>query len=431
MRERIPQCPFPATVAAGTLRLCSEEARVVVTADVAVVGLGAMGAAALYQLSRRGVRAVGIDRFAPPHSLGSSHGETRITRQAVGEGAAYAPLVLRSHAIWRELQGATGSRLLVDCGFVLIGATQRASSHHGKPDFLRATTAVARQFAIAHEVLDRADLARRFPQFTDLAPDDMGYYEPGAGFLHPEACIAAQLAEAQRLGARTLLDTRVGAIAQRNETVRIETTTGPVEAASVIVTAGAWTAKLLGPPFDRLLRVTRQALHWFAPDDPAAFHPARCPVFFRMHGPGDSDYFYGFPTPQGGAGVKLATEQYDSATDAETADRSLPPGEATTMYATQIAGRLAGVTPHVLRSEACLYTNTPDSGFLIDAHPAMPRVLVVSACSGHGFKHSAAIGEAAAEHVTAGHSRLDLSAFRLDRFTVPMNFTDPPAHRER
>jgi sarcosine oxidase len=397
--------------------MCSKEARMVVTADVAVVGLGAMGAAALYQLARRGVRAVGIDRFAPPHSLGSSHGETRITRQAVGEGAAYAPFVLRSHTIWRELEAATGSRLLVACGFVLVGSTQRAASHHGKPDFLRATTAVARQFAIAHEVLDRNDLARRFPQFTNLAPDDMGYCEPGAGFLHPEACIAAQLAEAQRLGARTMLDTRVGAITQRNEIVRIETTAGPVEAASVILTAGAWTAKLLGAPFDRLLRVTRQTLHWFTPDDPAAFRPARCPVFFRMHGSGDSDYFYGFPIPEGGAGVKIATEQYDVETDAETVDRSVPPGEAATMHATHIAGRLAGIPAHPLRSEACLYTNTPDSGFVIDAHPVMPRVLVVSACSGHGFKHSAAIGEAAAEHVITGHSTRDLSAFRLNRFT--------------
>ena len=149
------------------------------TTDIAVIGLGAMGAAALYQLARRGVRATGIDRFAPPHSLGSSHGETRITRQAVGEGAAYAPLVLRSHEIWRELEAATGASLLVACGGVMIGPMHRASSHHGKPDFLRTTTAVAHQFAIPHEVLTRDDLTSRFPQFTNLAPDDVGYYEPG------------------------------------------------------------------------------------------------------------------------------------------------------------------------------------------------------------------------------------------------------------
>jgi len=389
-----------------------------VTTEVVVIGLGAMGAAALYQLGRRGVRAVGIDRFAPPHSLGSSHGETRMTRQAAGEGAAYAPLVLRSHAIWRDLEAATGARLLVACGGVMIGPMHRSSSHHGKPDFLRTTTAVARQFAIPHEVLTRDELIHRFPQFTNLAPDDVGYYEPGAGFLHPEACIAAQLTEAGRLGARTLLDTRVTAIVQRNDTVLVETTAGPVQAARAIVTAGAWTEGLLGPPFDRLLRVTRQVLHWFAPDDPGTFQTGRCPVFIRMHGAGDSDYFYGFPIPEGGSGVKIATEQYDTATNAEEANRAVDPDEATWMHATHIAGRLAGITPRTLRSEACLYTNTPDSGFVIDTHPAMPRVLVVSACSGHGFKHSAAIGEAAAEHATTGGTTIDLAGFRLDRFDI-------------
>ncbi len=401
------------------------------TTDIAVIGLGAMGAAALYQLARRGARATGIDRFAPPHSLGSSHGETRITRQAVGEGAAYAPLVLRSHEIWRELEAATGASLLVACGGVMIGPMHRASSHHGKPDFLRTTTAVARQFAIPHEVLTRDDLTSRFPQFTNLAPDDVGYYEPGAGFLHPEACIAAHLAEARRYGSRTLLDTRVTAISQRNDTVRIETTAGPVEAAGAIVTAGPWTAPLLGSPFDRLLRVTRQVLHWFAPDDPETFHPVRCPIFIRMHGPGDSDYFYGFPIPEGGAGVKVATEQYDAATDTETVDRSTRGEEAAGMHAVHIAGRLAGVTPRALRSEACLYTNTPDSGFVIDTHPVMSRVLVVSACSGHGFKHSAAIGEAAAEHATTGRAKLDLAGFRLDRFVTPMPIVNALQGRAR
>jgi sarcosine oxidase len=295
---------------------------------------------------------------------------------------------------------------------------------------LRTTTAVAREFAIPHEVLTRDELVRRFPQFTNLAPDDVGYYEPGAGFLHPEACIAQQLAEAGQLGARMLLDTRVVGIRQRNDTVLVETTAGPVEAERVIVTAGAWTAALLGPSFDRLLRVTRQVLHWFAPENPGAFQTARCPVFIRMYGADDSDYFYGFPIPEGGAGVKIASEQYDTVTNAEEANRTVDPAEPARMHATHIAGRLAGITPRTLRSEACLYTNTPDSGFVIDAHPAMPRVLVVSACSGHGFKHSAAIGEAAAEYATTGRTTLDLAAFRLDRFNNAL-LTSPSGRSRR
>lgn len=387
------------------------------TADVVVIGLGAMGAAALYQLAQRGVSAIGIDRFAPPHDHGSSHGETRVTRQAVGEGAMYAPLVLRSHDIWRTLEAATGARLLVACGGLIIGPSQRASCHHGKPDFIRSTEAVARQFAILHEILPHDELRRRFPRFTGLEPDDIGYYEPGAGFVHPEACITAQLGEAARRGASTLPNTRVTAIAQHGDTVRIDTTAGRVEAAHAIVSAGAWTAPLLGAPFNRLLRVTPQVLHWFAPEDPAPFDPAHCPIYFRMHGRGDSDYFYGFPIPAGTIGVKVATEQFDVTTDAETDDGEVPAALASQMHAAHIAGRLNGVSARALRSLACRYTSTPDSGFLIDTHPDMSRVLIVSACSGHGFKHSAAIGEAVAERVATGHSTLDLSAFELARFS--------------
>jgi sarcosine oxidase len=383
------------------------------THHVAVIGLGAIGAAALYQLARRGVPALGIDRYDPPHGLGSSHGETRITRQAVGEGAAFVPLVRRSQAIWGELQASTGAALFTACGMLLIGSLGQSSSHHGRPDFVAATERVARQFSVPHEMLDHTAIARRFPQFTNLPADAAGYYEPGAGFLRPEACVAAQLAAAAQLGASIMRNTRVGAITPRRGGLRLTTTAGAIDAERAIVAAGAWTAPLLGPPFDRLLRVTRQVLHWFEPAAPAVFAPGRCPVFIDMWGPGDSDYFYGFPIPPGEVGVKLATEQYEVTTDAETADRAVSASEAADMYATHVAGRLAGVRPRILRSAACLYTNTPDANFLIDSHPAMPGVLVVSACSGHGFKHSAAIGEAVAELVTTGRSAIDLAPFRI------------------
>ncbi len=386
------------------------------TADVAVIGLGAMGAAALYQLASRGVRAIGIDRFDPPHDRGSSHGETRITRQAVGEGDGYAPLVLRSHAIWRDLESMTGKRLLTACGALVIGPTASASSHHGQADFLQATVAVARRHTIAHEVLDRAELSHRFPLFTGLGSDDAGYYEPGGGYVDPGACIAAQLDRAAVLGARVVGNTQVGAIRQHGSVVRIATPQGDIEAEHAIVAAGAWTAPLLGRPFDGILRVTRQVLHWFEPDDPRPFGADRLPVFIRMHGARDSDYFYGFPIPPGTAGVKVATEQYEHETTADTIDRAVSPSEAEQMHAEHLAGRLAWVGNRALRSVACLYTNTPDAGFIVDAHPRMERVHVVSACSGHGFKHSAAIGEAVAERIVTGRTTLDLSNFRLERY---------------
>ncbi len=383
--------------------------------DVAVVGLGAMGSATLYQLAKRGVAALGIDRHAPPHAHGSSHGETRITRQAVGEGRDYIPLVLNAHRIWRELEAETGDTLLVDCGVLVMGPGSGATSHHGKPDFVGHSIAGARAFGIEHEVLRGDEVARRFPQFTGLRGDERAYYEPGGGYVFPERCVAAQLARAAALGARVVTDTAVLSIAQDGDGVVIETDGGTVRADRAVVSAGGWTAPLLGEPFDHLLEVKRQLLHWYALDDATAYG-AGSPTFIHMHGPGDTDYLYGFPPVPGQTSIKVATEQYATSTTADAVDRTVTEAESAAMFADHVAGRLAGATPRVVGTAACVYTVTPDRGFIIDAHPRLDKVTVVSACSGHGFKHSAGIGEAVAQHLAEGRSRVDLAPFTLSRF---------------
>ena len=183
-----------------------------------------------------------------------------------------------------------------------------------------------------------------------------------------------------------------------------------------MVTAGAWLPALLGGAFPKLLSVYRQTLYWFAPDDAAAFAPGRFPIFIWIHGAGEADYFYGLPVVT--EGVKLATEQFTETADPDHTRREVSAAEIERMYETHVRGRISGVGVRCLRAETCLYTVTPDSGFVIDQHPDSERVIVASPCSGHGFKHSAAIGEAIAELVTAGKSRLDLAPFSLARFTA-------------
>ncbi|KQP69790.1 methyltryptophan oxidase [Methylobacterium sp. Leaf111] len=383
--------------------------------EIAVVGLGAMGSAALYQLGLRGAKAVGLDRFAPPHSSGSSHGESRITRQAVGEGRDYVPFVLASHRIWRSLEAETGETLLTACGALVMGPGSGVSSHHGKPDFVGRSIDAARAFAIPHEVLDGREVARRFPQFRNLGGDEKAYYEPGGGYVRPERCIAAQLHRAGALGAEIRTGTTVRSILQQPSGVRIETDRGVVHADQVVVSAGAWTAPLLGAPFTDLLTVNRQLLHWYALDDASAYG-SDAPVFIWMHGSGDTDYLYGFPPLPGETEVKVATEQYETSTQAEALERVVSPAESAAMHRHHVAGRLAGASARVTRAAACLYTVTPDRGFIIDRHPRMDRVLVVSACSGHGFKHSAGIGEAVAEEMLQGGGRIDLAPYSLARF---------------
>ncbi|MEH3148656.1 MAG: N-methyl-L-tryptophan oxidase [Methylobacterium frigidaeris] len=384
-------------------------------ADFLVVGLGAMGSAALYQLAKRGAKVIGIDRFAPPHTMGSSHGETRITRQAVGEGRDYVPLVLDSHRIWRELEAETGDTLLNACGVLVMAPGVGETSHHGKPDFVARSLGAAREFGIPHEMLDGQEVARRFPQFLNLEGTEKAYFEPGGGFVFPERCVAAQLTRAAQLGAEIRTGVEVLALVQNGDGVRVETSAGTFHASRVMVSAGGWNARLLGEPFDRLLTVTRQLLHWYELDDTSAYR-ADTPAFIWMHGATDVDYLYGFPPLPGDRRIKVATEQYETSTTADALDRTVDPGESAEMYRRHVAGRLAGATPRVAQAAACLYTITPDRGFIIDWHPDQDRVLAVSACSGHGFKHSAGIGNVAAELLTEGRSRIPTAPFSVGRF---------------
>ena len=385
------------------------------TADVIVVGLGAMGSASLYQLARRGARVIGLDRFRPPHDQGSSHGESRITRQAIGEGPEYVPFVLRSHEIWRELEAETGDGLLFQVGGLLLARDSGSVRHHGQGNFVARTIEVARQYDIVHDVLRAGEIQARFSQLR-LVGDEIGYYEPGSGFLRPERCVASQLDRARALGAVERTGETVVRIVPRAGDVEVVTDRETYTADRVIVTAGAWTAALLGGAFTKLLSVYRQTLFWFAPEEPSAFAPGAFPIFIWIHGASATDYFYGFPRVS--EGVKLASEQFVETTDPDRVTRDVTSDEIAGMYATHIRGRLPGITDRCLRAETCLYTVTPDSRFVIDRHPESDRVVVASPCSGHGFKHSAAIGEALAELALAGRSRLDLAAFSLARFRV-------------
>lgn len=379
------------------------------TYDAIVLGLGAMGSAALYQLAKRGSRVLGIDRFAPPHKFGSSHGDTRITRQAIGEGAEYVPLVLRSHEIWREVEAGTGRSLLETCGGLILSSSP-AAQHHGV-NFFENTIAAAKTFGIEHELLDASDVRRRFPQFS-LQGHERAYFEPGAGFVRPEACIEAQLGLARNLGAEIRTGESVIEFDDLGSAVRVTTNRGSFEASHLILTAGAWIGKLLGPRYAGLFRTYRQVLYWFEAE--SAPFPTPSPVFIWQLGATPADLIYGFPPVDGPkGGVKIAADDFSRIADPDDAPMAASPEEAAATYHRYIEANFNGVGPGIVRSEPCLYTLTEDYRFVIGRHPEMANVTVASPCSGHGFKHSAAIGEALAEMATTGRSHLDLSSFAL------------------
>ena len=385
-------------------------------ADILVVGLGAVGSAALYQASKLGARCIGIDRFAPPHDQGSSHGDTRITRQAIGEGKVFVPLVLRSNEIWEELESITHRSLMVRNGCLVLASKNTPGSHHGSMSFVQDTIDAARDFGIAHQVFNADEIGRRYPQLR-LRGDEVGYFEPGAGFLRPEACIQTQLTLAQQAEAQIFTDETVLDITSSRDVARVRTDKNIYTAGNVIVTAGSWISKLLGADYAHYFKVYRQMLCWFAlRKNRDRFTPEQFPVFIWITGNRPRDMMYGFPEVDANGGVKIATEQYEATVDPDNVPRELSKSEIATLYEEYIAPRFPDVSGECLRATTCLYTVTPDAKFIVDKFRDYHNVVFASACSGHGFKHSAALGEALVQQALGQQSSVDLSPFALQRF---------------
>jgi sarcosine oxidase len=382
----------------------------VATADVIVVGLGAMGSAACLQLAARGANVIGIDQYEPPHAYGSTHGDTRMTRLAVGEGAEYVPLVRRAHELWREIERTAGVELLTQPGGLVLAEADNP--------FLARTRVLAEQFAIAHETLSHQQLAERFPMFA-AGPDTVGYHELGSGYVRPERAVAAQLALARRHGATLRTGERVEHWTAGGSGVRVRTSAGVHTADQLVLCAGPWIPELFAEGRD-IFAVHRQVFYWF-PIRRGYERLRDMPVFVWEFG-GDRDAFthlrglYGFPAIDGAdGGLKVGTEVYEETTTPDGRQHPAEAEEAVVMYREYIADRLPWLGPRPVRTLSCLYTNAYDNRFLIDRHPDHDAALVVSPCSGHGFKHSPAIGEAIAQWLLDGATDLDLTPFALSR----------------
>lgn len=384
--------------------------------EVLVIGLGAMGSAVAYQLAKLGMKVIGIDQFTPPHVYGSTHGETRITRQAIGEGSQFVPLAMRSHQLWRDIEAESGQTLLTTCGGLIMARKGGTSQMHEQRDFVGNTIRAAEEFGIPHELLGAEAIASRFPQFI-LQGDEFGYFEPDAGYLAPEACVTAQLMLAARLGAGIRLGETVHRVARAGGQTIVETDRGSFTAGATVVAAGPWLSQLV-PTLADHVTVRRQVMYWFKTDKqpPATVSHQRhdAPIFIWHWGEGADDVFYGFPEVSGNGSIKVATEQHAVSTTPDAVRRDVSENEIAAMYSRHLAGRLRAVGPHCVKTATCLYTSATGANFIIDRLPDKPDTIVVSACSGHGFKHSAAIGEAVATMTVSRQAPQVLRPFALD-----------------
>jgi len=366
--------------------------------DVAIVGLGAMGSAAAFELSRRGASVIGIDRFTPPHTFGSSHGDSRIIREAYFEHPVYVPMVQRAFDLWRDLERRSATALLRQTGGLMIGAPASA--------LVAGALHSARVHGLQHEVLSAHDIRTRYPVLQP-SPDMIGVWEPRAGVLSPEVCVAAQLEQARRHGAILRFDEPVDRWQADDGHVSVFTAASRIRARQLILSAGAWTGSLL-PAVRWPMRIERQVMHWFEPlDDAAAFTPQRCPVhLWQFDG---ERFFYGFPVTA--AGVKVAFHHGGDTTTVDDVRRDVTAYEVDEARAA-VRRFVPAADGRTLASVVCLYTNAPDEHFWIDRHPEHPNVLVASPCSGHGFKFAPVIGEILADLVESRQPRFDLSLFR-------------------
>jgi len=373
-----------------------------VAADTVVIGLGATGSAALHRLALRGQRVLGIEQFTPGHDSGSSHGETRIIRLGYFEHPSYVPLLRETYGLWRGIEADHGQPLLTVTGIIEFGAPDSA--------LVRGTLASSRLHNLPHEVIDAAEVMRRFPPFR-LPRDFIGVWQPDGGFLRAEPAIAAQLALARERGAQVLENTRVLAVEPRGSGVRIITADATIEARAAVVAAGPWLKRLL-PDLPAPIEVTRQVVGWFAPPEPAPFALGTFPVFLceTTHG-----IHYGFPV-HSATGLKVAKHHHaNEAADPDAVARNIT-GDDEALIRGFLAEHLPAGNGRLVSAKTCLYSMTPDGDFLLDRLPGAPQVIVASPCSGHGFKFAPVIGEIVADLVVDGATRRDIERFPLRRF---------------
>ena len=372
--------------------------------DAIVVGVGGMGSATAYHLARRGQRVLGLEQFDVLHEFGSSHGLTRIIRMAYPEGAGYVPLLRRAYDLWRDLETLSGERLLIVTGCVDAGAPDSAT--------VRGSLETCRQFALEYEALDARSLRERFPGYR-LSDRMAAVLQPDGGFLLPERCIANYVKAAQALGAEIHTRERVTGWDSAHGGIEVRTGRESYRADHLVITAGPWASQLC-PVLQKLAVPERQVVLWAQPLRPDVFQPGCFPVF-NLEAP--EGRFYGCPE-YGVPGFKIGKYHHRREhVDPDGIDRAIHP-EDETVLREGIRRYFPDADGPALAMKTCMFTNSPDEHFILDAHPGVQNVFLAAGFSGHGFKFASVVGEIMTDLALDGGAKYadQLSMFRVSRF---------------
>ncbi len=373
--------------------------------DVIVAGVGGMGSASLYTLARRGQRVLGLEQFELGHNRGSSHGETRVIRMAYFEGSHYVPLVQRAYTLWDDLSAAAGQSVIVR-----TGSLEMAEPGH---DFVERSEGSCIDHGLAYEVLDGAAIMGRFPAFR-VRPETRAIFQPDGGYVLSEDAIGAHARLAVSHGARLHTGERMLDFKTTSDGgVVVRTDRGRYSAAHLVLTTGPWMSRFV-PGLVESLATYKQAVAWFRPQVPAISAPGAMPVFIHFSDRGE---FYGFPQ-HGARGIKVGGPHFARV----AIDPDEPGREPTAEQVAELCGFVARHIPSAAGTPSavsgCIYTRTLDEHFVIDRLPDAPQVLVVSPCSGHGYKFAPAIGEIVGDLVMTGGTTANIQPFALARFAA-------------
>jgi sarcosine oxidase len=361
-----------------------------------------MGSATVYELARRGLRVLGLERYDIPHSMGSSHGVNRIIRLAYSEHPSYVPLLRRAYQRWRDLEAECGERVLFITGSVDAGAADSRT--------VAGSIRSCELHDLRHEVLDAAALHRRFPGYR-LPPDMVGVHQADGGFVLSERAIVNYVEAAHAHGAEVHAREAVLGWDASDADVIVRTASSTYHAPRLVLTAGSWAGVML-PALAPLARPERQVLLWTQPTRPEYFRLGAFPVF-NLESP--EGHFYGFPI-HSVPGFKIGKYHHlAEQVDPDTMDRECHPKDESAIRE-GIHRYFPDADGPTMAMRTCLFTNSPDEHFILDRHPSTARVTIAAGFSGHGFKFCSVVGEIMADLAIDGETRWDLELFRLSRF---------------
>ncbi|RVU03040.1 N-methyl-L-tryptophan oxidase [Mucilaginibacter limnophilus] len=373
------------------------------TFDVMVLGLGAAGSSALYHLSKTGKRVCGIDQFEPPHAQGSSHGQSRITRQAYHEDPLYVPFIKKAYELWDEVEKNSGKQLFLKTGGLMLGSPDAG--------VIKGAELSARTHDIPYEYLSNHEISKRFPALKPNK-DTVGVLEKNAGILFPEECVKVHLELATANGAKIHTSEKVLAVTAGTDMVEVVTGNATYSANKAIISTGAWISEFL-PDLNLPLSVERQVLYWFKTNNvhqADIFAPQNLPVYIWEYAP--KKMFYGFPDL--GDGIKVAHHHVGEPTTPHTLNRNISDEEVEAMQ--DVVKEYFNLKPEFNYGAVCMYTNTPDERFVIDYHPAHKNIIIASPCTGHGFKFASITGKLLSQLALDSKPELNIDIFSVNRF---------------